>query len=106
MVHAMSTFALLAWAITFVLVVIGFVANLALYYKGAFKSRSHGRAQRLEPITLSREITRNEADYYLSVGVNRRPWNAYSLRLLRIFICSAILVSLFFVGLILYALPH
>jgi len=106
MVHAMSTFALLAWAMTFVLVVIGVVANLVLYHKGAFKPGLQERVQRLEPMTLSREITRNEADYYLSVGVNRRPWDAYSLRLLRLFICSAILVSLFFVGLILYALPH
>jgi hypothetical protein len=102
----MSTFALLAWAMTFILVVIGFVAHLVLYHRGAFKPGLQGRARRLEPMTLSREITRNEADYYLSVGVNQRPWDAYSLRLLRMFICSAILVSLFFVGLILYAFPH
>jgi hypothetical protein len=106
MVHAMSTFVLLAWAMTFVVIVIGVVANLTLYHRGAFKPGLQERAQRLEPVTLSREITRNEADYYLSVGVNQRPWDAYSLRLLRMFICSAILVSLFFVGLILYAFPH
>ncbi len=103
----MSTFALLAWTITFVLVVIGFVANMALYHKGAFKRRSLERIRRLEPVTLSREIAAHaERDYYLSVGVNQRPWDAYSLRLLRMFICSAIVVSLIFVGLILYALPH
>ena len=106
MVHAMSTFALLTWAMTFVVIVIGFVAHLTLYHRGAFKPGLQRRVQRLEPMTLSREITRNEADYYLSVGVNQHPWNAYSRRFLRMFICSAILVSLFFVGLILYAYPH
>jgi hypothetical protein len=106
MVHAMSTFALLAWAITFVVIVIGFVANLTLYHRGAFKPGLQERGQRLEPMTLSREITRNEEDYYMSVGVNRHPWDAYSRRILRMFIGSAILVSLFFVVLILWALPH
>jgi hypothetical protein len=105
-VHAMSTFALLTWTITFVLVAIGFVANMALYHKGAFKRRSLERIRRLEPVTLSREIAHAEQDYYLSVGVNQRRWDAYSLRLLRMFICSAIVVGLIFVGLILYAFPH
>ncbi|WP_220206794.1 hypothetical protein [Reticulibacter mediterranei] len=102
----MSTFAWLTWAMTGILVVIGFVTHLVLYHKGAFKTGLQERVQRLAPMTLSREITRNETDYYLSVGVNQRPWDSYSLRLLRMFICSAILVSLFFIGLILYAFPH
>lgn len=102
----MSTIALLAWTITFVLVVIGFVANLTLYQRGAFQAGLQKRVRRLETMILSREITRNEEEDYLYVGVSTRPWNEYSFRFLRMFIGSAILVSLFFVGLLIHAFPH
>jgi len=101
----MGTIALLVWVIALVGVVVGVVANVALYLKGAFKTGSLYMVRRLEPVTLSRETEGAERDFYMSLGATGRPMDAYIRRILKLFICSILLVSLF-VALLIYAAPH
>jgi hypothetical protein len=101
----MGTIALLAWAIALVCVAIGVVVNVALYLKGAFKPGSLYIMRRLEPATLSRETDGAERDFYMSLGATGRPMDAYVRRIIKIFICSILLVSLF-VALLIYTAPH
>ncbi len=102
----MGTIALLAWVIALVCVAIGVVVNVAFFYlKGAFKPGSLYIMRRLEPATLSRETDGAERDFYMSLGATGRPMDVYVRRILKIFICSILLVSLF-LALLIYTVPH
>jgi hypothetical protein len=97
----MSTIALFVLVMAFVCVGAGVVANVALYLKGAFKAGPF-MGRRLEPVTLSREV---EQDFYMGLGATGRPIDAYILRVIKVFICSVLLASLF-VALLIYAAPR
>lgn len=100
----MGTIAFFAWMIAFVCVGAGVVVNVALYLKGAFKSGPF-MVRRLEPVTLSREAKEAERDFYMALGSTGRPLDAYILRVIKVFICSALLASLL-IALLIYAVPR
>lgn len=94
-----TTFALLFWVIALLSVIIGVIVSVILYVKGAFKS-GHGGRERLESVTLSREAAEAERDFAMSRGATGRPMDAYSLRMLRMFIFMVMGVALFFIALV------
>lgn len=96
--------ALFVLVISFVCVGAGVVANVALYSRGAFKS-GPSMIRRLESVTLSREAKETERDFYMGLGATGRPLDVYVLRVIKLFICSVFLVSLF-VALLIYAAPR